>query len=150
MSIQLVLEKIQENNVKFVDLRFTDTKGKEQHISVPSHVATEEFLAQGKMFDGSSIAGWKGIDESDMILLPDPDTAVMDPFCEEATLILQCDIYDPKTKKGYPRDPRSVAKRAEEYLKTTGIADTAYFGPEPEFFILDDVRWKITMNSSFY
>lgn len=150
MSIQLVLEKIQENNVKFVDLRFTDTKGKEQHISVPSHVATEEFLAQGKMFDGSSIAGWKGIDESDMILLPDPDTAVLDPFCEEATLILQCDIYDPKTKQGYPRDPRFVAKRAEEYLKTTGIADTAYFGPEPEFFILDDVRWKITMNSAFY
>ncbi len=150
MSIQHVLEKIQENNIQYIDLRFTDTKGKEQHISVPSHVATEEFFALGKMFDGSSIAGWKGIDESDMILLPDPLTAVMDPFREDPTLILQCDIIDPKTKQSYPRDPRSVARRAEAYLKATGIADTAYFGPEPEFFILDDVRWKITMNTAFY
>lgn len=150
MSIQNVLETIKENNIEFVDLRFTDTRGKEQHASVPSHVVTEEFLAEGKMFDGSSIAGWKGINESDMILMPDPDTAVIDPFMEAPTLLLRCDIYEPTTNKGYARDPRLIAKRAEAYLKTTGIADTCYFGPEPEFFILDDVRWKIGMNGAFY
>lgn len=150
MSIQKVLEQIQENKIKFVDLRFTDTRGKEQHVSVPAHVVTEEFLAEGKMFDGSSIAGWKGINESDMILLPDPETAVIDPFLEEATLLIRCDIHDPTTMQSYTRDPRSVGRRAEQYLKSTGIADTAFFGPEPEFFILDDVRWKISMNSAFY
>ncbi len=150
MSIQKVLEQIQENKIKFVDLRFTDTRGKEQHVSVPAHVVNEEFLAEGKMFDGSSIAGWKGINESDMILLPDPETAVIDPFLEEATLLIRCDIHDPTTMQSYIRDPRSVGRRAEQYLKSTGIADTAYFGPEPEFFILDDVRWKISMNSAFY
>jgi glutamine synthetase len=150
MSIQKVLEQIQEDKIKFVDLRFTDTLGKEQHVSVPHHVVTEDFLAQGKMFDGSSIAGWKGINESDMILLPDPDTAVLDPFREEKTLLLRCDIRDPVTMQSYVRDPRSVAKRAEQYLLSTHIADTAYFGPEPEFFILDDVRWKISMNTAFY
>jgi len=150
MSIQKVLEQIQENKVKFVDMRFTDTHGKEQHVSVPAHVVTEEFMSDGKMFDGSSIAGWKGINESDMILLPDPDTAVMDPFREEPTLLLRCDIHDPTTMQNYIRDPRSLARRAEQYLKSTGIADTAYFGPEPEFFILDDVRWKIDMNGAFY
>ncbi len=150
MSIQKVLEQIQENKIKFVDLRFTDTRGKEQHVSVPAHVVTEEFLAEGKMFDGSSIAGWKGINESDMILLPDPETAVIDPFLEEATLLIRCDIHDPTTMQSYARDPRSVGRRAEQYLKSTGIADTAFFGPEPEFFILDDVRWKISMNSAFY
>ncbi len=150
MSIQKVLEQIQENKIKFVDLRFTDTRGKEQHVSVPAHIVTEEFLVDGKMFDGSSIAGWKGINESDMILLPDPDTAVMDPFREELTLLLRCDIHDPATMQSYVRDPRSLARRAEQYLKSTGIADTAYFGPEPEFFIFDDVRFKISMNGSFY
>lgn len=149
MSIQKVLEQIQTDNIKFVDLRFTDTRGKEQHASVPAHVVTEEFLTAGKMFDGSSIAGWKGINESDMVLLPDPDTAVVDPFLEEPTLILRCDIYEP-SMKSYQRDPRSVARRAEQYLKSTGIADTVYFGPEPEFFILDDVRWKLSMNGAFY
>lgn len=150
MSIQAVLEKIQEENVKFVDLRFTDTRGKEQHVSIPSHTVSEEFLANGKMFDGSSIAGWKGISESDMVLLPDPDTAVIDPFRDDVTLLLRCDIHDPVTMQSYNRDPRSVAKNAEAYLKSTKIADTCYMGPEPEFFILDDVRWKIDINGAFY
>ncbi len=102
------------------------------------------------MFDGSSITGWKGINESDMILMPDTGTAIMDPFADETTLILTCDILEPTTGEGYERDPRSVAKRAEAYLKSTGIADTAYFGPEPEFFVLDDVRWGVTMQGAFY
>lgn len=150
MAIQKVLELIQEKHVKFVDLRFTDSRGKEQHVSIPHHVVTEEFMVEGKMFDGSSIAGWKGINESDMILLPDPDTAVMDPFRDDPTLILRCDIHDPATMQSYVRDPRTIAKKAEQYLKSTGIADTAYFGPEYEFFILDDVRWKIDMKGAFY
>lgn len=150
MSIQKILEVIQEKEVKFLDMRFTDTRGKEQHISIPTSQVTEQFLAEGKMFDGSSIAGWQGISESDMILLADPDTAVMDPFRDESTLIIRCDIHSPTTLQNYHKDPRSLAHRAEQYLKSTGIADTCFFGPEPEFFILDDVRWKVGMNSAFY
>jgi len=145
-----VLNMIEENDVKFVDLRFTDTKGKEQHVSLPASQIDEDMFEDGKMFDGSSIAGWKGINESDMILMPDATTAVMDPFSDESQLILRCDILEPATMEGYERDPRSVAKRAEAYLKSTGIADTAYFGPEPEFFVLDDVRWGSEMHGSFY
>ncbi len=144
-----VLKMIKDNEVKFVDLRFTDPRGKEQHVSVPAGQADDDFFKDGKMFDGSSIAGWKGIQESDMVLMPDPDTAVMDPFCDEPTLNLRCDILEPTTMQGYERDPRSVAKRAEEYLKSTGIADTAYFGPENEFFVLDDVRWGADLSGSF-
>jgi glutamine synthetase len=140
---------MKQNKVKFVDLRFTDTKGKEQHISVPGAVVDEETFENGKMFDGSSIAGWKGIDESDMILMPDAESAVMDPFMEEPTLVLRCDIIEPVTMQGYERDPRTIAKRAEAYLQSTGIADTAYFGPEPEFFVFDDVRWGADMSGSF-
>ncbi len=150
MSAQDVLNTIKENDVKFVDFRFTDTHGKEQHVSVPAHTVDEDVFTEGKMFDGSSIAGWKGINESDMILMPDPSTAVLDIFSDEAQLILRCNIVEPSTGQGYERDPRSVAERAEAYLKSTGIADTAYFGPEPEFFILDDVRWGSTMAGSFY
>lgn len=150
MSIQNVLQQIEEHKVKFVDLRFTDTRGKEQHVSIPASAINEEFLADGKMFDGSSIAGWKGINESDMILLPDPTTSVLDPFRDECTLILRCDIHDPVTLQSYTRDPRSVAKRAEQFLKSTGIADTCFIGPEPEFFILDDVRWKIDIAGASY
>lgn len=150
MSIQKVLEILKEKEVKFVDLRFTDTLGKEQHVSVPTSQISEQFLAEGKMFDGSSIAGWQGINNSDMILMPEPETAVMDPFREDETLILRCDILDPSTMQNYNKDPRSLAKRAEQYLKSTGIADICYFGPEPEFFILDDVRWKVDMNGAFY
>jgi glutamine synthetase len=150
MAASDVLSMIEENDVKFVDFRFTDTKGKEQHVSVPASTLDEDAFEDGKMFDGSSIAGWKGINESDMILMPDADTAVLDPFSDEAQLILRCDILEPATMEGYERDPRSVAKRAEAYLKSTGIADTAYFGPEPEFFVLDDVRWGSEMHGSFY
>lgn len=150
MSAKDVLKMIEENEVQFVDFRFTDTKGKEQHVSVPAHTIDEDVFDEGKMFDGSSIAGWKGINESDMILMPDSDTAVMDPFFDDPTLILRCDIVEPATGEGYDRDPRSVAKRAEAYLKSTGIADTAFFGPEPEFFIFDDVKWSVHMSGSSY
>ena len=145
-----VLKMIKDNGVKFVDFRFTDTHGKEQHVSVPSHTVKASLFTEGQMFDGSSIAGWKGINESDMIMMPVADSAVMDPFTDEPTLILVCDIIEPATGQGYERDPRSVANRAEAYLKSTGIADTAYFGPEPEFFVFDDVRWGTTMSGSFY
>ncbi|MBI4357505.1 MAG: glutamate--ammonia ligase [Gammaproteobacteria bacterium] len=150
MSLSKVLHTIKEKEVKFVDFRFTDTRGKEQHVSIPVGRADEEILSTGKMFDGSSIAGWKGIHESDMILMPDPETAVIDPFSEETTLNIRCDVIEPATMRGYERCPRSLAKRAEEYLKTTGVADTAYFGPEPEFFIFDDVRWKVQMSGASY
>ncbi len=145
MSAGDVLKMMKDNDVRYVDFRFTDTRGKEQHVSVPAHSIDESVFEVGKMFDGSSIAGWKGINESDMILMPDADSATMDPFFSDPTLILRCDILEPTTMQGYGRDPRSVAKRAEEHLKSTGIADTAYFGPEPEFFVFDDVRWKTEM-----
>jgi glutamine synthetase len=141
---------IKDNGVKFIDFRFTDTRGKEQHVSVPAHEVDADLFTEGKMFDGSSISGWKGINESDMILMPEAETAVMDPFTDEPTLILTCDVVEPATGQGYDRDPRSIAKRAEAYLKSTGIADTAYFGPEPEFFVLDDVRWGADMSGAFY
>ena len=148
MAAQDVLNMMKDNEVKWVDFRFTDTRGKEQHVTVPAHEINEDLFAEGKMFDGSSIAGWKGINESDMILMPDADTAVMDLFTDESTMNLRCDILEPATMEGYNRDPRSVAKRGEEYLKSTGIADTAFFGPEPEFFIFDDVRWSSDMSGS--
>lgn len=144
-----VLKLMKDENVKFVDFRFTDTIGKEQHVSVPAHTVDADVFTEGKMFDGSSIAGWKGINESDMILMPDPNSAIMDPFTDEPTLIITCDIIEPVTGQGYERDPRSIGNRAEAYLKSTGIADTAYFGPEPEFFILDDVRWGAGMSGCF-
>ncbi|MBM4181858.1 MAG: type I glutamate--ammonia ligase [Betaproteobacteria bacterium] len=146
MAVADVMKMIQENDVKFVDFRFTDTRGKEQHVTVPvSHFDDEKFT-EGHAFDGSSIAGWKGIQASDMLLMPDPDTANIDPFMDEPTLILTCDVIEPDTGKGYDRDPRSIAKRAEAYLKSTGIGDTAYFGPEPEFFIFDSVTWHDDMS----
>jgi glutamine synthetase len=149
MSVADVMKMMKDNEVKFVDFRFTDTKGKEQHVSVPARTVDASLFEEGKMFDGSSIAGWKGIQESDMILMPDASTAVMDPFMEERTLILRCDVVEPSTMQGYERDPRSIAKRAEAYLKSTGIADTAYFGPEAEFFVFDDVRWGADISGSF-
>ncbi|GMR21236.1 MAG: glutamate--ammonia ligase [Gammaproteobacteria bacterium] len=150
MSAADALKIMKDNNVKFVDLRFTDTKGKEQHVSLPASEVNESLFEEGKMFDGSSIAGWKGINESDMILALDASTAVMDPFIEESTMIVRCDIVEPTTMEGYERCPRSIAKRAEAYMNSTGIADTAYFGPEPEFFVLDDVRWGVDMSGAFY
>lgn len=151
MSEEKVKELIAEHDVKFVDLRFCDTRGKEQHVTVPVHVALEEgFFEDGKMFDGSSIAGWKAIDESDMLLMPETGTAVIDPFYDDPTLNVRCDVLEPTTMQGYGRCPRSLAKRAEAYLRSTGIADTAYFGPEPEFFIFDEARWGDDLNSAFY
>ncbi len=146
-----VAQLIEENNAKYVDLRFTDTKGKEQHVTIPAReVLDDDFFKEGKMFDGSSISGWKGINESDMILMPDEDTAVLDPFYEEPTVTLRCGIVEPTTMEGYERDPRSIGRRAEEYLKSTGIGDEAYFGPEPEFFLFDDIRWSTDNHSTFY
>jgi glutamine synthetase len=144
------VKMIKDENIKFVDFRFTDTRGKEQHVTVPAHQVDEDVFENGKMFDGSSIAGWKGINESDMILMPEPETAVVDPFFDAPTLILRCDVLEPTTGQGYGRCPRSLAKRAEVYLKSIGIADAAYFGPEPEFFIFDDVRWGAQMSGAFY
>ncbi|SFD32132.1 glutamine synthetase [Thiohalospira halophila DSM 15071] len=144
------LKMMQDYGVKFVDLRFTDTLGKEQHVTMPASEIEADDFSEGKMFDGSSIQGWKGINESDMILMPDASTAVMDPFTDEPTMNLRCDIVEPSTMQGYERDPRSVAKRAEAYIQSTGVGDTALFGPEPEFFVLDDVRWGVDMSGAFY
>ncbi len=146
MAVGDVFKTIKENEVKFVDLRFTDTKGKEQHVTVPTKFFDEAKFKDGHAFDGSSIAGWKGIEASDMLLMPDPDSARMDPFFDEPTLVLSCDVLEPSTMKGYERDPRTIAKKAEAYLKSTGLGDTAYFGPEPEFFVFDAVEWKVDMS----
>ena len=150
MSPKDVLKMIKENEVRYVDLRFCDTKGKEQHVTIPASTVDEDMFEEGKMFDGSSIAGWKHINESDMILMPDASTAVLDPLFEDVTLILRCDIIEPADMQGYERDPRSIAKRAEAYMKSTGIADSALFGPENEFFVFDDIRWGTSMQGSFY
>ncbi len=144
-----VMKMAKDNEVKFVDFRFVDTRGKEQHVTVPISHFDEDKFTSGHAFDGSSIAGWKGIEASDMLLMPDPSTAVMDPFFEEPTLNLSCDVLEPGDGKAYDRDPRSIAKRAEAYLKASGLGDTAYFGPEPEFFIFDDVKWGVDMSGSF-
>jgi len=143
---QDVINLIKENDAKFVDFRFTDTRGKEQHVTVPVSAFSEDKFENGHAFDGSSIAGWKGIQASDMQLNPDPATAYIDPFFDETTVVLTCDVVDPADGRGYDRDPRSIAKRAEAYLKSSGIGDTAYFGPEPEFFIFDGVEWNVDMS----
>jgi glutamine synthetase type I len=148
MSPQDVLKLIKDKEVKFVDFRFTDTRGKEQHVGVPVKAFDMSKFEDGHAFDGSSIAGWKGIQASDMLLMPDPATAYIDPFMDETTLILSCDVVEPSDGKGYDRDPRSIAKRAEAYLKSSGVGDVCYFGPEPEFFIFDSVEWKIDMSGS--
>ncbi len=150
MTPKEVLEFAKENGVKMVDLRFTDFPGMWQHFSVPIEELSEESFEAGFGFDGSSIRGWQEIHESDMIIVPDPDTAVIDPFFEVPTLTLICNVFDPITKEPYSRDPRYVAKKAEEYLKSTGVGDIAYFGPEAEFFIFDDIRYDTGSNYSFY
>ena len=121
MSVADVLKLIQEKNVQFIDYRFTDTCGKEQHLSVPANTINEKTFEDGEMFDGSSIAGWKGIHESDMTLMPEAISAVIDPFMQDTTLLLRCDVIEPTTMQGYDRDPRSIAKRAEAYLESTGV-----------------------------
>ena len=144
-----VMKFVKENEVKFVDFRFVDTIGKEQHVTVPvSHFDEDKFVS-GHAFDGSSIAGWKGIEASDMVLMPDPNTANIDPFFEETTLFMSCDVHEPGDGKAYDRDPRSLARRAEAYLKASGVGDTAFFGPEPEFFIFDNVTWDCDMSGCF-
>ena len=143
-----VMKMIKDKKVTFVDLRFTDTKGKEQHVSVPVSAFNLDKFKEGHAFDGSSVAGWKGINASDMLLFPDPNTANLDPFMEEPTLILTCNVVDPTDGKGYDRDPRTIALRAEKYLKTTGIGDKVFFGPEPEFFVFDSITWSSGMNGS--
>ena len=150
MSAADALKLIGDSEAKFVDLRFTDTQGKEQHVTLPVGVVDDELFEDGKMFDGSSIAGWKGINESDMILMPVTETAVLDPFTQDTTVNIRCDIVEPVDMQGYDRDPRSIAKRAEAYLSSTGIGDTAYFGPENEFFLFDSVHWANEMGHCFY
>src|SRR5215831_1240178 len=149
MTAADVMKMIKEKEVKFVDLRFTDTRGKEQHVSVPVKAFGMDKFESGHFFDGSSIAGWKGIEASDMLLMPDPDSARMDPFTDEPVLNLTCDAVEPSDGKGYDRDPRTIAKRAEAYLKSSGLGDVAYFGPEPEFFIFDSVTWNVDMSGCF-
>ncbi len=145
-----VLKILKDDEINFVDLRFTDPRGKWQHLTMTAEFIDEDSFTDGIMFDGSSIAGWKAIHESDMSLVPDATTAVMDPFAAQPQMILVCDIMEPTTGQPYGRDPRSLAKKAEAYLGSTGFGDTAYFGPEAEFFIFDDVRFDVSMNSCFY
>jgi len=145
-----VLAMIAEHEVQFVDLRFADTLGRQHHITLPVSHFGEETFAGGHAFDGSSLPGWKGIEASDMQLLPDASSAKIDPFFEASTLFMQCDVIDPSDGKPYERDPRSIARRAEAYLKASGLGDTAYFGPEPEFFIFDGVRWDTEPGHTFY
>ncbi|MBB4001522.1 MAG: type I glutamate--ammonia ligase [Aurantimonas endophytica] len=137
-----ILKQIKDNDVKFVDLRFTDPKGKMQHVTMDVGIVDEDMFSEGSMFDGSSIAGWKAINESDMVLMPDPETAYMDPFFAQSTMAIVCDILDPISGEAYNRDPRSTARKAEAFLTQSGTGDTAFFGPEAEFFIFDDVRYK--------
>ncbi len=145
-----ILKLIKDADVKYVDLRFTDPRGKWQHLAMDVGIVDEEMFEDGVMFDGSSIAGWKDISQSDMTLVPDPETATMDPFAAQNSLIVFCDVIEPTTGEAYSRDPRSAAKRAETYLSFTGLGDRAMFGPEAEFFVFDDVRFNVGMNGSSY
>ncbi len=150
MSMSKLRAAIEQHEARFIDLRFTDTLGKEQHITVPISSIDDDFAENGKMIDGSSFKGWQKIHQSDLALMPDLDTVLPDPFYQDSTLFVRCNIVDPQTMLGYDRDPRSLAQRAEAYLQSTGIADQALFGPEPEFFLFDDVRWETSINGSFY
>ena len=150
MSSEKLLKLISDEDAEYVDIRFTDPRGKLQHVTVMSDQVDADFIDEGFMFDGSSIAGWKDINESDMILMPDSSTAVMDPFYDEPTLIVTCDVIEPADGNPYEKDPRSIAKKAEAYLKETGIADQAFFGPENEFFVFDDVKFEDKLGSSFF
>ena len=150
MSLENVEKLIKDHKVEFIDLRFVDMRGVQQHVTFPASIIEPSLFEDGKMFDGSSISGWKGINESDMILLPDASTAYLDPFYADPTLNLTCDILDPATMQDYSRDPRGIARRAEAYLKSSGIADQAFFGPEPEYFIFDSVRFANEMGNTFF
>ncbi|WP_454780938.1 type I glutamate--ammonia ligase [Legionella sp. WA2022007384] len=150
MSKNTVLEAIKAHDAKLIDLRFTDIRGKEQHITMPISAVDNDFVENGKMIDGSSFKGWQKIHQSDLALMPDLETIKPDPFFQDNTLFIRCNVVDPKTMMGYERCPRSLALRAEAYLQSTGIADTALFGPEPEFFVFDSVQWETTIGGSFY
>lgn len=150
MSSEDLKRMIEDHDVVAIDLRFTNTLGKEQHITVPVSAVNEDLLENGKMIDGSSFKGWQKIHQSDLALKLDLDSVQLDPFYEDNSLFIRCDVVEPQTMMGYERCPRSLAKRAELYLQSTGIADTALFGPEPEFFLFDDVRWKTDISGSFY
>ncbi len=145
-----LFKMMKENDVQYVDLRFTDPRGKMQHVTFHKNMVGQDFFTEGQMFDGSSIAGWKAINESDMLLMPDQSTGLIDPFFQQSTLAVMCDVLDPITGQAYNRDPRTTAKKAEAYLKQAGIGDTAFFGPEAEFFIFDDVRWSIEPHKTGY
>ena len=145
-----LLKLMKEKDVEFVDLRFTDPRGKLQHVTFDKGMIDDDFFTEGQMFDGSSVAGWKAINESDMLLMPDTSAALIDPFFQQTTLAVICDILDPITGEAYGRDPRTTAKKAEAYLKQTGIGTTAYFGPEAEFFVFDDVRWSTDSHKTGY
>jgi len=149
-NAESVLQRLQDEEIPFVDFRFTDPRGKWQHLTMDSKMVDADLFANGVMFDGSSIAGWKAINDSDMALMPDASTAVMDPFFAQPTLVVFCDVVEPSTHEAYGRDPRSTAKRAEAYLQSSGIGDEAFFGPEPEFFIFDDVRFNVSQNETFF
>ncbi|MEM9638732.1 MAG: glutamine synthetase beta-grasp domain-containing protein, partial [Pseudomonadota bacterium] len=149
MSKEL-LKMIKDEDVEYVDIRFTDPRGKLQHVTVMSDQVDEDFLEEGFMFDGSSIEGWKSIEASDMKLMPDTDSAYVDPFYAEKTVCLHCSVVEPDTGEAYERDPRGTAQKAEEYLKSTGIGDVAYMGPEAEFFLFDNVRYSTSMNKVSY
>jgi len=150
LSVEDFLALVKETKAEWVDLRFTDPKGKWQHLTMCSDVVDEDMLSEGIMFDGSSIAGWKAINESDMVLKPDLDSVTIDPFTADSTVVVFCDILDPITGQPYERDPRGTAKKAQEYLQFTGVGDTAYFGPEPEFFVFDDVKFKVDYSGAMY
>lgn len=150
MSKEKLFAAIKAHDAKFIDLRFTDTIGKEQHITIPISSIDDDFVENGKMIDGSSFKGWQKIHQSDLALVPDLGSILLDPFYQDNTLFIRCNVVDPQTMLGYERDPRSLAQRAEVYLQSTGVADQALFGPEPEFFIFDDVRFETTMSGSFY
>ncbi len=149
-NAQDVINLVQENDIEYIDLRFTDPRGKWQHLTMCADAMDEGAFEDGVMFDGSSIEGWKAINESDMTLMPDPTSAVMDPFSAQSSLILFCDILEPSTGQSYERDPRGVAKKGLAYLASSGIGDIAYFGAEPEFFVFDDVRFDVQQNRNFY
>ncbi len=150
MSKEQVLSLLRDEEIEYVDIRFTDVKGKLQHVTIVADLVDEDFLEEGFMFDGSSIAGWKSIDQSDMKLMPDTESAYIDPFYAEKTLCIHCSVVEPDTGEAYSRDPRSTAQKAEAYLQSSGIGDTAFFGPEAEFFIFDDVRFSVKMNKVSY
>ncbi|MDJ0827676.1 MAG: type I glutamate--ammonia ligase [Rhodobacter sp.] len=150
MSKSDVLKTIRDEDVEYVDIRFTDPRGKLQHVTVMADQVDEDFLDEGFMFDGSSIAGWKSIDQSDMKLLPDTGSVYMDPFYAEKTMAVHCTVHEPDTGEIYERDPRGTAEKAEAYLKSSGVGDTSYWGPEAEFFLFDDVRFSVEMNKVSY